>query len=163
MKLWEPVVKIIFYELNFALNRYKTRAVSMSDTGINNSLLPTRVLTSYRIKTVVFGLILICDVTFGLVYSVSTKTGFEIREKIPHPPTSILAAVSSSPVDEYLVHRSVFLLLHQIFSHLLQLECDRLLLSRHTLSTVPASCLASSILAVQVRVEATVLVSSGRQ
>ena len=33
IKLWEPVVRIIFYELNFALNRYKTCAVSMSDTG----------------------------------------------------------------------------------------------------------------------------------
>ena len=34
IKLWEPVVRIIFYEINFALNRCKTCAVSMSDTGI---------------------------------------------------------------------------------------------------------------------------------
>ena len=33
IKLWEPVVRIIFYEINFALNRYKTWAVSLSDTG----------------------------------------------------------------------------------------------------------------------------------
>ena len=33
IKLWGPVVRIIFYEINFALNRYKTCAVSMSDTG----------------------------------------------------------------------------------------------------------------------------------
>ena len=33
IKLWEPVVRIIFYEINLALNRYKTCAVSMSDTG----------------------------------------------------------------------------------------------------------------------------------
>ena len=36
---------------------------------VNNSLLPTRVFTSYRIKTVVFRMILICDVVFGLVYT----------------------------------------------------------------------------------------------
>ena len=33
IKLWEPVVRIIFYEIIFALNGYKTCAVSMSDTG----------------------------------------------------------------------------------------------------------------------------------
>ena len=33
IKLWEPVVRYIFYEINFALNRYKTCAASMSDTG----------------------------------------------------------------------------------------------------------------------------------
>ena len=33
IKLWEPVLKIIFYEINLALNSYKTCAVSMSDTG----------------------------------------------------------------------------------------------------------------------------------
>ena len=33
IKLWEPVVRTIFYEINLALNRYKTCAVSMSDTG----------------------------------------------------------------------------------------------------------------------------------
>ena len=33
IKLWEPVVRIIFYEINLALNRYKTCAVPMSDTG----------------------------------------------------------------------------------------------------------------------------------
>ena len=33
IKLWEPVIRIIFNEINFALNRYKTCAVSMSDTG----------------------------------------------------------------------------------------------------------------------------------
>ena len=33
IKLWETVVGIIFYEINFTLNRYKTCAVSMSDTG----------------------------------------------------------------------------------------------------------------------------------
>ena len=33
IKLWESVVRIIFYEIYFALNRYKTCAVSMSDTG----------------------------------------------------------------------------------------------------------------------------------
>ena len=35
---------------------------------VNNSLLPTRVFTIYQIKTVVFRMILICDVVFGLVY-----------------------------------------------------------------------------------------------
>ena len=33
IKLGEPVVRNIFYEINFALNRYKTCAVSMPDTG----------------------------------------------------------------------------------------------------------------------------------
>ena len=33
IKLWEPVVRIIFYEIYFALNRYKLCAVSMSNTG----------------------------------------------------------------------------------------------------------------------------------
>ena len=33
IKLWEPVVRIIFYEINLALNRYKTCAVSVSDRG----------------------------------------------------------------------------------------------------------------------------------
>ena len=33
IKLWGPVVRIIFYEIYFALNRYKTCAVSMPDTG----------------------------------------------------------------------------------------------------------------------------------
>ena len=33
IKLLEPVVRIIFYDINLALNRYKTCAVSMSDTG----------------------------------------------------------------------------------------------------------------------------------
>ena len=32
IKLWEPDVRIIFYAINFALNRYKTCALSMSDT-----------------------------------------------------------------------------------------------------------------------------------
>ena len=35
---------------------------------VNNSLLPTRVFTSYRIKPVVLRMILFCDVVFGLVY-----------------------------------------------------------------------------------------------
>ena len=33
IKLWVPVVRIIFHEINFALNHYTTSAVSMSDTG----------------------------------------------------------------------------------------------------------------------------------
>ena len=33
IKLWEPVVRNIFYEINFAINRHKTCAVSMPDTG----------------------------------------------------------------------------------------------------------------------------------
>ena len=33
IKLWEPIVRIIFHEINFALNPYKTCAVSMSDIG----------------------------------------------------------------------------------------------------------------------------------
>ena len=33
IKLWEQVVRIIFYKINFALNRYEPYAVSMSDTG----------------------------------------------------------------------------------------------------------------------------------
>ena len=33
IKLCEPVIRIIFYEINLALYRYKTCAVSMSDTG----------------------------------------------------------------------------------------------------------------------------------
>ena len=33
IKLLEPVIRIIFYEINFALNRYKSCAISMSDTG----------------------------------------------------------------------------------------------------------------------------------
>ena len=68
IKLWEPVIRIISYEIIFALDGYKTCAVSMSEQ-VHNSLLPTRVFTSYRIKTVVFRMILICDVVFGLVYS----------------------------------------------------------------------------------------------
>ena len=32
IKLWEPVFRIIFHEINFALNRNKICAVSMSDT-----------------------------------------------------------------------------------------------------------------------------------
>ena len=39
-----------------------------SPIQVNNSLLPTIVFTSYWIKTVVFRMILICDVGFGLVY-----------------------------------------------------------------------------------------------
>ena len=35
---------------------------------VNNSLLPTRVFTSVRIKTVEFRMILIYDVVFGLVF-----------------------------------------------------------------------------------------------
>ena len=37
---------------------------------VNNSLLPTKVFTSFRIKTVVFRVILICDIVFGLVYKI---------------------------------------------------------------------------------------------
>ena len=48
IKLWEPVVRIIFYEINYALNRYKTCAVSVS---------ANQDFTSYRIKTVVFRMI----------------------------------------------------------------------------------------------------------
>ena len=33
IKLREPVVRINFYEINLALKRYKTCAVSMPDTG----------------------------------------------------------------------------------------------------------------------------------
>ena len=33
IKLLEPAVRIIFYEINFALNCFKTCAVFMSDTG----------------------------------------------------------------------------------------------------------------------------------
>ena len=33
IKLWEPVVRIIFYEINLAINRFKTCDVSMSNTG----------------------------------------------------------------------------------------------------------------------------------
>ena len=33
IKLWKSVVRIIFYEINLAWNRYKTYAVSMYDTG----------------------------------------------------------------------------------------------------------------------------------
>ena len=33
IKLWEPAIRMIFYEINLAFNRYKTCAVSMSDTG----------------------------------------------------------------------------------------------------------------------------------
>ena len=35
---------------------------------VNNSLLTTRVFTSFLIMTVVLRVILICDVVFGLVY-----------------------------------------------------------------------------------------------
>ena len=55
-----------------ALNRYKTCVVSMS-VQVNNSLLPTRVFTSYWIKTVVFRMILICDIVLGLVYIENTR------------------------------------------------------------------------------------------
>ena len=33
LKLWKPVIRVIFYEINMALNRYKTCDVSMPDTG----------------------------------------------------------------------------------------------------------------------------------
>ena len=33
IKLWEPVTRIIFYEINLTLNRCKTCAVSKPDTG----------------------------------------------------------------------------------------------------------------------------------
>ena len=33
IKLSAPVVRMIFYEINLALNHYKTCAVSMSNTG----------------------------------------------------------------------------------------------------------------------------------
>ena len=39
---------------------------------VNNSLLPTRVFTSFRIKMVVFRMILICEVVFGLVFLQNT-------------------------------------------------------------------------------------------
>ena len=40
---------------------------------VNNSLLPTRVFTSFRIRTIVFRMILICDVVFVLVYTFKPK------------------------------------------------------------------------------------------
>ena len=40
---------------------------------VNNSFLPTRLFTSYRIKTIVFRMILICDVVFGLVYKIEVS------------------------------------------------------------------------------------------
>ena len=67
IKLWEPVFRIIFYVINFALNRYKTCAVSMSDTGkqqftANQSIYQL----SDKDRSV---LILICDVVLGLVHT----------------------------------------------------------------------------------------------
>ena len=47
---------------------------------VNNSLLPTGVFTGYRIKTVVFRMILICDVVFGLVYRFLTNTSLDPLE-----------------------------------------------------------------------------------
>ena len=53
---------------------------------VNNSLLPTRVFTSFWIKTVVFRMILICDVVFGYVYT--RCRGVEIVKFSTCPGTS---------------------------------------------------------------------------
>ena len=63
IKLWEPVVRIIFYEIHFVLNRFKRCDISVSNTGF----------TSFRIRTIVFRMILICDVVFVLVYTFKPK------------------------------------------------------------------------------------------
>ena len=68
IKLWEPVVRIIFNEINLALIAIK-HVLFPCPIQVNSSFLPTRVFTSYRIKTVVFRMILICDVVLGLVYN----------------------------------------------------------------------------------------------
>ena len=65
IKLCEPCVRIIFYEINLALKH----VLFPCPIQVNNSLLPTRVLTSYQINTVVFRMILIYDIVFGLVYN----------------------------------------------------------------------------------------------
>ena len=46
IKLWEPVFRIIFHKLNFALYRNKICAVSMSDTCNNQSIY--QLLDKYR-------------------------------------------------------------------------------------------------------------------
>ena len=49
----------------------------MSDTG-KHSFLPTRVFTSYRIKAVVFRMILIHDIVFGHVYTKFTTKSEDV-------------------------------------------------------------------------------------
>ena len=44
IKLWEPVVRIISYDINLALNHYNTCAVSMSDTGKQQFTAPVTVV-----------------------------------------------------------------------------------------------------------------------
>ena len=67
IKLWEPFVRIIFYEINWLLNAIK-HVLFLCPIQVNNSLLPTRVFNNYHIATVAFWMILICDVVFGLIY-----------------------------------------------------------------------------------------------
>ena len=70
IKLCEPVVRIIFYEIHFVLNRFKRCDISVSNTGKQPEYL---VFTSFRIRTIVFRMILICDVVFVLVYTFKPK------------------------------------------------------------------------------------------
>ena len=40
IKLWEPVVRTIFYEKHFVLNRFKRCDISVSNTGKQPEYLP---------------------------------------------------------------------------------------------------------------------------
>ena len=70
IKLWEPVVRIIFYEINFALNSYKTCAVSMSDTG-KQQFTANQSIYQLSDKDCSVPDDMICDVVFGLVYYIT--------------------------------------------------------------------------------------------
>ena len=69
IKLWEPAFGIIFYEIN--LFKIAIKHVLFSyPIQVNDNLLPTRVFTSFRIKMVVFRMLMICDTVFELVYTI---------------------------------------------------------------------------------------------
>ena len=60
IKLLDPVVVIIFYELKFALNRIK-HVLFSCPIQVNISFLLTRVVNCFLIKTLVCWMILVCE------------------------------------------------------------------------------------------------------
>ena len=89
---------------------------------VNNSLLPTRVFTSFRIKTVAFRMVLICDVVFGLVYILyvcdlcfptehADFMSFHIAYISPPPPPPPVYRSKKSEVSRFFTHIKVLKLL----------------------------------------------------
>ena len=68
IKLWEPVVGIILYEIN-VFNHYKTCNVSVSNTGKQQFTANQSIYQLSDKDRRVLRMILICDIVFGLVYA----------------------------------------------------------------------------------------------